>query len=272
MRKKWIVVFLLLLAMAFFPGQQVKADAGPEPPSMTFYFDMPPGYDVVDAEIRICTTPSCEQFTVFPPEDPEPWERLWCENAKCLAVSIGSRNYFQLVAHFSNGETLVSNVFRDWSYAATYHVHMQEGALIVEEERKCCSFAMIGLWDFCLFWPMLGFTSAVEIMAAIAYTIRRLKRRDNLLAVILIGELANFLSFPIVWFVFPYFFYTTPDVWIAAEAFAFVFEGILFFLMRRRMGISGKQAFVLSAVMNAASVLAAVMMIAGLDVLFWLVD
>jgi len=264
MRKKWIVVFLLLLAMAFFPGQQVKADAGPEPPSMTFYFDMPPGYDVVDAEIRICTTPSCEQFTVFPPEDPEPWERLWCKNARCLAVSIGSRNYFQLVAHFSNGETLVSNVFQDWSYAATYHVHMQEDALIVEEERKCCSFAGV----LFLFLPMLMFTIVVEMLASVWYA-KRIKRKINDGYVLL----ANFLSFSVIWFVFPFFFYeNTPLIWVAAEAFAFIFEGTLFYVKREKMNLSGKQAFVLSGVANAASVLAAVMIIAGLGVLFWLVD
>lgn len=264
LQKRALIAFALLLIVTFFPAQQAKADAGPEPPSMTFYFDLPAGCHIEHAEIRRCTTPACEQFTVFPSKESQPWERMWCSDARCLAVSIGSRNYFQLVVRFSNGKTLVSNVFRDWSYAATYRVHVQDDALLVEEERACCSLAAIGIWDFCLFWPMLGFTIMVEVMAAIAYATWRLKLKDKLIIVVSFGALANFISFPIVWFVFPYFFYAPSHTWMAAEIFAFVTEGVLFFLVRRSIGISGKQAFVLSAVMNAASVLVA---LAGLGML-----
>ncbi len=254
LQKKFTFVkgFALLLVLVFFPAQQVKADAGPEPPSMTFYFDLPSDYAIEHVEIRRCTTPTCEQFTVFPPENPQPWERMWCDGARCLAVGIGSRSYFQLMVHFSNEKTLVSNVFRDWSYAATYHVHVQNDALIVEEERTCCSLTAGGVWNFLLFWPMLGFTLFVELLATVWYA-RRIKRKIKDAYVIL----ANVLSFSIVWFVFPALFYATPLVWLVAEPFAFVFEGILFYVKREKMNLSGKQAFVLSAVANAASILAA---------------
>ncbi len=175
-------------------------------------------------------------------------------------MGIGSRDYFRLVVYFTNGETLISPTFRHWSYSATYRVQLEGDILRVEEERGCCPWVAVDAWRILLFLPLFGFTLAIETLAAVGYN-EVTKQRIGVGYV----ALANTLSFPIVWFVFPSFVYrATWLTWVAAEVFAFAFEGGLFFLWRRRMGLSGKQAFLLSAINNTASVTTAFGLIGGL--------
>jgi hypothetical protein len=92
-------------------------------------------------------------------------------------------------------------------------------------------------------------TLILELLVARIY-VSRTKSRGKVLGSVLI---ANTISLPLVWFVFP-LLVTGPLVILAGEIFAFVFEGY-FIHWRNAEDISLKKSFVLSILMNLTSLI-----------------
>jgi len=136
-RRQLFAALALVLLLSFLPWQQANADAGPPPPSMTFYFQTDGGApNITDIVLRVCETPACDQFTLFPPpeEQHEPWEKIWlrCQDARCIAVGVPTGKYYQLVVRM-DGKPLTSNVFTKKAYAAKYWVTIEGETLRVRE-------------------------------------------------------------------------------------------------------------------------------------------
>ena len=265
-KRKIFAALALVLFLSAFPWQRAKADAGPPPPSMTFYFQTDGGTpNITDIALRVCETPTCEQFTLFPPpeEEHEPWEKIWlvCQDARCHAVGVPYRKFFQLVVHI-DGRPLLSNVFTKKAYGAEYNVTVQDGALQVEEKGvfSYAFFDLIDPWLFLIFLVALAWTLATESMVWVAAYARRWRKIKAYHVVIV-----NLISLPIIWLVMPLLVFDVRLAFAAGEAFAFLFEGGTYFILNRSSRLSVKEAFAFSAIANLTSLLTAA---ASLGLLF----
>ncbi len=268
-KRQLFAALALVLFLSIFPWQRAKADAGPPPPSMTFYFQTDGGTpNITDIALRVCETPTCEQFTLFPPpeEEHEPWEKIWltCKDGHCLAAGMPSRKYYQLVVQL-NGQRLLSNVFTQKSYSAKYHVMVQGGALQVEEIplSDYTFFEFVDPWLFFLFWLALAWTLGVEALVWVAADARgwRKIKANHVLIV-------NLISLPVIWLVMPLLVFDVRLAFAAGEAFAFLFEGGAYFILNRAARISVKEAFAFSAIANLTSLLTALGAVGALALLF----
>ncbi len=133
--------FLLLTFPSLFSAYSiyhVKSDAGPPPPSMTFYFySNGHAYNteaITSIVLYVCKTPTCEQFTLFPPPEGqrEPWQKIRCNRTHCLAVGVPSSKYYRLAVQIES-QWLTSNVFVKRAYSAKYYAEVTSDALNVKE-------------------------------------------------------------------------------------------------------------------------------------------
>lgn len=100
-----------------------------------------------------------------------------------------------------------------------------------------------------LFLIALIITAVLELFVASMFVSKR-KLPRNILSAVLI---ANIISLPFVWFVFP-LLKMDLSVILAGEGFAFIFEGY-FIHWRNKEAITLKKAFLLSILMNLASLI-----------------
>ncbi len=282
-KRQLFATLALVLLLSAVLRQQAKADAGPAPPSMTFYFQTDgDALNITDIVLRVCETPACDQFTLFPPPDEqhEPWEKIWlrCQDARCVAVGVPSRKYYQLVVRI-DGKPLISNVFTKKAYGAKYQVTI-EGATLRVQETLLSNYTFLDLinpwhflllhlfdlidpWHFLLFWPALVWTLSTEtVVWGVAYVKgwRKVKVYHLLIA--------NLISLPVVWFTVPFLIYDGHLAFATGEAFAFLFEGGVYFIFNRAARISAKEAFAFSAIANLTSLLTSLGAWATLGLLF----
>ena len=108
---------------------------------------------------------------------------------------------------------------------------------------------------FTSFLAALLLTLVIELLVAAAFLhFSRMGMRRKVLAS---AAVANLLSLPVVWLIFPFLegSYQYLNALLMAEAFAISFETLFIYFLNKDC-LSLKKAFLLSAAMNVASVVA----------------
>ncbi len=109
--------------------------------------------------------------------------------------------------------------------------------------------------------PALGFTLLIEVIAALIF----LSSTKTSLKILLSVVIANVISLPVLWYALTFLRANLLNV-IIGEILVFVFEGFFIYLLNKKR-VSLKKSFVLSMIMNLASLLIGLAIITGL---FWL--
>jgi hypothetical protein len=232
---------LLSLAIALLtPGARVVADIGPHPTEkFMMHYRIEP-VAIQKGELRNCSDARCSASTpiaMFP--------RIDCASASCSSWGYGYPEYQKLRLTFLDGPR-ESNPFQKRGFNSTYLVTVYQDRLLVRE--------IVGGYPlrFLPFGAALILTLIIELAVAAIY-LARLRLLGGLVWVLV----ANLVSLPIVWFVFPRF-----DVLLdlrglgniaAAEVFAVIVEAILLYAAMRTKGLTVGHSVTLSLLMNAAS-------------------
>jgi hypothetical protein len=171
-------------------------------------------------------------FDYFPPEDFK------------LAFYIPSLN-----------KIFISNEATRNNFHSTFNANLSpDGTVELKETTSfLVSDASKQMKDFIL---ALILTLVVELSTALIYInwneINRKRYLKKQKGIMLSIFLANFISLPIVWFVFPLIGFNTLITIFLAEIFAIIFEGIFIYSINKKI-FQIKNALILSMIMNIAS-------------------
>jgi len=222
------------------PAAQAVADIGPKPTEkFTMDYRIAP-VAIQKGELRKCSDARCEPsspIAMFP--------RIDCGTGSCSSWGYGYPEYQKLRLTFLDGPR-ESNAFQKRRFNAIYLVTVYQDRLLVRE--------VVGGYPlrFLPFGAALILTLIIELAVAAIY-LKRLRLLGGLVWVLV----ANLVSLPIVWFVFPLFdshLDLRGLVSVAtAEVFAVIFEATILYAAIRRRGLTPRHSATLSLLMNAAS-------------------
>lgn len=231
-------VLLVVLALLLSPTP-AGADVGPKP-EMTFRFDFQTvPVDIVEGQLLECETPACTAAEPLMEVGPQ---RFTCAEHGCYSMAYGYAPYHRLALTFADGSTRESNVFEKKAFNSLYIVTVTDSDLKVKE--------VVGRSESEQIVPAVVVTILVEMLLAFVYLLifRRPKR------VLIWVLVANIISLPVVWFLFPLLPLPLSLVLFLAEIFAFLFEAVFLYLTNRQ-ALGLKHALALSFVTNLASFL-----------------
>jgi len=238
--KKWYLIPAVLLMLILLPG--VSGDIGPKP-SMKFNLlyetaDMP---RLIDGQQIECDDSGCL--------DARPLERLGpqgfdCTQNECNSIAYGYSQYHRLVINFSDQQRQ-SNIFKSSSYNAQFNVRVTDTGLVVEEVPL---FKRTTSGDISIFAIALVLTLILELLVAFIFVSVKKEPRSILVGVLV----ANLVSLPIVWLVFPYLPLHFLLVILFSELFAVLFEGYFIFLFTKK-ALAPVMSLILSLLMNLCS-------------------
>ncbi len=235
MKNKILVpLFLLLLLPAL-----VYADIGPKP-SMNFnlIYETQQQVSLVGGEQFECETKDCANATPLGKFGPQ---RLTCQQDRCHSLAYGYSPYQRLFLNFSD-KNRESNVFSTDSFNANFNVQVTENALMVEDVTPFLSSGGVPY-----FTRALILTIIFEMLTAFIYlSITKISKK-----VLVSVFVANVISLPVVWFVFPIL--QNPFlILVFSEIFAVVFEAYFIRSLNKKL-ITLKQSFSLSIIINLGS-------------------
>ena len=166
--------------------------------------------------------------------------------SKVAATTTAVQAFTNLSLCFAD-KTRQSNIFEKHSFEASFTVQVNADNLSVEQ---------IGLGlPYALSTQVMGFLVALVITLSIETPLAVLMlKRWKLPHKWILILVANLISLPIVWFVFPFISNNTFIVIGLAELFAIAFEACFYYLAMRKDGLSLGRAATLSALANLASV------------------
>jgi len=193
--------------------------------------------DVEDASLFFCEDPDCkDSLEVLGP--------FGCDQYYC-SYHYGGSGYYKLVIDFAD-KTRESNIFQKTTYNASYTVTVNQDGLQVTENPSPVPYETESQVPG--FLIALAITLPIELLVAWIFT--RLTKKSFKAWVILI---ANLITLPLVWFVFPLIPLNSFVVLLLAEIFALLFETWL--IQRTFEDFSYLTAFWLSLCMNLGSFL-----------------
>ena len=233
-----LLTFILLAVWIFVPTASVRADMGPHP---TMDFELVwniPRVSVSDAALYTCADAACaEPVKVFGP--------FSCSEEGCR-YNYGSSGFYKLVIVFED-KTRESNIFEKRGFEASFSVQVNADNLSVEQVGLALPYAPS--------IQVMGFLVALVVTLGIETPLTVLiLKRWNLPRRWMLVLVANLISLPIVWFVFPFVSTETFLVVGLGKLFAVAFESGFYFLTMRKDGLSLGRAVTLSALANLASV------------------
>ncbi len=172
-----------------------------------------------------------------------------CDKDRCRAKMSGPdcRQFHKLVITFSD-KTRESNIFSK-SWLGDYIVTVNDDRLHIDE----VVLSTITVEKVNDFFTASLLTLVIEIAISALFA-KALKLDAEMLAALVF--LANIITLPIVWFIFPSFGMNITAMTFFSELFAVVFEAFFLFISFRKGGFSIGNLIVLSLSMNAASFLA----------------
>lgn len=173
-----------------------------------------------------------------------------CHDSRCSFRYNPPRTFRLAVYLPGQNTTFISNASTRTSFNSHYLLSLQpDGSAEISETTLLpeSGFLETVLW----FIPAAFITLAVELaLGLLLAIIAKFRMKRFLLSVLL----ANLLSLPVVWFVFPLLGNALLVVPLA-EAFAVAFEAVVIHLLGRRT-VSLKMSLLISLILNAASLLA----------------
>lgn len=170
-----------------------------------------------------------------------------CHNSNCHFSYYNLPKEFKLAIYLpSQDKIYISNTANKNDFRATYKANiLSDGRIDVQETT---SF-LIGdtMRKIVPFFIALLVTLILELLVALIYVSVKKLPKKILKSVLLV----NFITLPIVWFIFPLYEYPMMAI-LLAEIFAFIFEGFFLYLLNKKH-LSLRKAFVLSILMNLLS-------------------
>ncbi len=235
-----LTVFSLLLPLGV-----ARADLGPKPTmQFNFKFQGQPT-TIVGGQQLECSDPTCADGKPLQVGGPQ---RFTCDAGSCHSLAYGYAPYHKLVIQFAD-RTRESNVFQHRAFNAVYTVTVTDSALQVEEDLLNTIGPLAGgPYQGIGFSAALIITVVVETVVAGVYLLLARLRGSVLLWVLL----ANLISLPAVWFLFPRLSLPSTTTIVLAEAVTVVFEAVFVYFLSRK-ALSFRQAFLMSVLMNVAS-------------------
>ncbi len=240
------VRFVAIGIVLLFTATTVSADIGPKP-EMYFLFE----YQTVNVPILggqqiECEDAACVRGSPLQRAGPQDFG---CNSTGCGSRAYGYSSYHKLVIQFSD-RTRESNVFEGRGFGGKFIVTVKPEELSIRQTFN----------PFILFDPLgtvfafgvaLIATLCIELFIGALYVgLRRLPGR-----IIPWIILANLLTVPVVWFLFP----LLPLEWLAltilSETFAVISEALLLYWTNKTRLLL-KEAAILSLLMNLGSFLA----------------
>ena len=220
----------------------LSADAGPKP-SIAFNFDARVAHaPILGGDLLQCDDATCATSKPLAELGPQ---RIVCSADACTAQAYGFAQYQRLRLRFADG-TRESQVFETTAFSARFMITVTDHALVVNEiwVGSALGPPMSGG-----FLSALGVTMIVElVVAAICFLFMRVS-----LGALPWVIVANLISLPVVWFVFPRLPLGAALSLALAEGFAVVFEALFLYATNRKRGLSLRRAGIVSFAMNAAS-------------------
>ncbi len=234
--KTQLILFLILLLPAL-----VYADIGPKP-SMKFnlVYETAQSFNLIGGEQFECEEETCTGAVPLGKFGPQ---RLICRQDNCHSLAYGYSPYQKLVLNFSD-KNRESNVFSTKSFNANFNARVTEDKLIVEDVTPFLSSG--GNPYFIL---ALILTIILELLTALIY----LKAAGISKKVLTSVLIANLISLPIVWFVFPILQHPFL-ILVSSEVFAVIFEAYFINLLNKKL-ITLKSSLKLSLLTNLVSLL-----------------
>ncbi len=259
-----LINLAVLLAICLPVHANAMTDIGPKPPSMQFdlVFDIPP-VELTGGQLLLCNNNDCTNPTTVELVQASYNIRYGCEADSCFVFVMGYNSpYYQLKLQFAD-RSRNSNIFTRSAYDSTYRVLVSEEDLQVDFQPS--ESPLITSRMLICFLPALIATIALELIAIRLYNRKRSIKVSwwSVLAV-------NLVSVPVVWLSFPIL--PVPYGWLVFldELFAFGIEGLLLYALNHKHGVSWKQAYLASLVINATSLLAFALGLILLWGLMWL--
>jgi hypothetical protein len=238
---------LLAIAALLFVATSASADVGPKPTAhYKFVYQIAPT-SIVGGQLIECEDAACSQGKPLSEGGPQGFR---CTADSCWASKYGDFQHYQkLIIQFVD-RTRESNVFESDGKGGAFIVTVTEDRLSVAPAPfDRVAYLSNGLL-YILTIVGLFFTLFIELpIAAVYLFLRKIPFR-----VVVWVILANMVTVPAVWILFPLLGFA-PIVNISlAEIFAVVFEAGLIRVTNRQY-VSSREALVLSLVMNVPSYL-----------------
>ena len=164
---------------------------------------------------------------------------FWCDVDYC-SYNYGGNGYYKLIIDFSD-KTRESNVFQKTTYDARYTVTVNQDSLQVDEQITNTVDESGIQWT--QFLAAMIVTILLELLVGGIYLkIRKLPYKPTIII------LANLITVPLVWFIFPLLPINSFVVIALGEIFAFLFEA--WFIQKLYIDMSFITSFWLSLSMN----------------------
>lgn len=235
------VLLSLTIAIFLFAPLASQADIGPKPTmGFDFVYKTEEAPSIVGAKQYQCESEDCSDAELMREIGPQ---AITCQENSCTSMSYGFKPYQKLVVEFSDEKIRESNVFST-NTGKTFTVEVTDSDLLVKDPKGEANNNSIDTFV----WAAIA-TIILEIIVALIF-LQVTKKPKKILLFVLIG---NVISLPIVWFVFPLLIWASAVI-IIAEIFAVVFEAYFIFLLNNK-SITLKSAFLLSVIMNFASLI-----------------
>lgn len=239
MKKRYLIPAVLLM-LILLPG--VSGDIGPKP-SMKFnlVYETQGIPELIDGQQIECDDAGCLDARPLEWLGPQGFD---CTQDECNSIAYGYSQYHRLVINFSDQQRQ-SNIFKSSSYFAEFNVRVTDTGLVVEEVPPI-KRTISG--DIPIFVIALVLTLILELLVAFVFVSVKKEPRSILVGVLV----ANMVSLPIVWLVFPYLPLHFLLVILFSEIFAVLFEGYFIFLFTKKT-LALVMSLILSLLMNLCS-------------------
>lgn len=241
--------FMIVFGYILYPFIPIQPDAGPGSSSMDFSLNfIIPRIKVLGGKLFLCEDAACKSSTEMTKENYAVYSRdiFDCDGfLRCYGYgfSLNSKSFYKLEIQFEDS-IRESDPFYKNAYNARFRVDVYTNKLVVHEISPNSFYSG---WHYFAFFPLLFFTLLVEILTGVIYSWLS-KTKISFI------WLANLISFPIIWFVFPLIPIPTRIIVIVAEIFAVIIEAFILFGMNRKKGVSLKRASLVSLIINGASI------------------
>jgi hypothetical protein len=241
MKNKFTLYIFLFITLLISPTP-VSADTAPKP-TMKFniHYETQNQITLLGGEQYQCEDKNCEEIKALGEYGPQ---RFTCENNSCSSLAYGYSPYQKLVLNFSD-KTRESQIIHTEAFNAEFNVKVTDSSLIIEETTPITSRGRVPS-----FIKALIITLILELLVALIYlSITKISKR-----ILLYVLIANVISLPIVWFLFPSIKITSLVflMFVLSEIFAVVFEAYFIYHLNKKI-ISLRKSFVLSTIMNLVS-------------------
>ncbi|MCX6778292.1 MAG: hypothetical protein NT157_05420 [Candidatus Micrarchaeota archaeon] len=244
-----IRTFLIGLLSVLLLSGLPYADVGPKPGiHFDLQYEMNPAPAILNATLLDCQLADCSDAHPMPFGGPQ---RIWCSGAdSCNAIAYGFAPYMRLQLQFSD-QIRTSNVFQEpTGLDSSYSVTVRANDLLVANDGNG-NFSSLALLSLIVFALLITLVIELPVATIILWL---WKKPMNFL---LIAAGINILTVPALWLAIPLAssFMNSLLAFGILELLVFIIEAAALWKLSGEK-LSLKQAGVLSAAMNLASMLA----------------